>query len=130
MKNLVLRVCIIVFLTFNLSFALCEAQIFGTGSSKNFERRLFGKSTVKKETKKVKEPRKVSLAKRKQSKNDAKLKKDYAKFIKESQKRSIEIQTPEVQERMKQNRKQTVMNNKERQKAVKVATKKAGKKYN
>ena len=66
-----------------------------------------GNRLGKKKQVKVKEPRSVTKAKKKQEANERKLKKDYAASIKRSQKRTIEIQTPEVQARMKQNQNDT-----------------------
>jgi hypothetical protein len=130
MKNLAVNKFMAIVLTFTLSMAICDAQILGAGSSKKFERNIFGKSINNKKTRKVKEPKKVVRAKKEQAMNEAKLKRDYAKFVKASQKHSIEIQTPEVQERMKQNKKETIVANKAKKKAARSTTKKAGKKYN
>jgi long-subunit fatty acid transport protein len=79
---------------------------------------------------KVKEPRSVLKAKKQQEANDKKLKKDYEKSIRQSQKRTIDIQTPEVQARMKQNKKDSAVRDKAKKKKVKTGTKKAAKKYN
>ena len=68
-------------------------------------------------------------AKKKQEVNDRKLKRDYDKSIRRSQKRTIDIQTPEVQKRMKQNKKDYTSRDKEKRKNVKTSTRRAGKKY-
>ena len=68
-------------------------------------------------------------AKKKQEANDRKLKRDYDKSIRRSQKRTIDIQTPEVQKRMKQNKKDFSARDKEKRKNVRAATRRAGKKY-
>ena len=101
-----------------------------TGPMKKIEKGLFGKSLGKTKTKKVKEPRKVIKAKKAQEKNDAKLEKDYTKFVDASRKHSIDIQTPEVQARMKENIKQTALQNKQKRKASMASSREAGKKYN
>jgi hypothetical protein len=49
--------------------------------------------------------------------------------VKQSQKRTIDIQTPEVQDRMKQNKKDTAARDKEKKKKVRSGSMKAGKKY-
>lgn len=121
---------LILFLTFTLSITICDAQDLRSGSLKRFEQKIFGKSVNNKNSPKVRESKKVVRAKKEQAKSEKKLKKEYADYIKASQKRSMEIQTPEVQERMKQNNKETIKINKERKKAVKEASKKAGKRYN
>lgn len=75
------------------------------------------------------QPRK---AKKAQKKADAKKKKQ-KEAIKdgsiEAQKRSFEIQTPDVQERMKQNKKETAARDKAKRKSSKERTKRGAKKY-
>lgn len=76
------------------------------------------------------EPKAAVKAKKKQEAKEKKKKKDYAEYVKGNQKRSIEIQTPEVQERMKQNVKDANSKYKARKKSNANRTKKAGRKYN
>jgi hypothetical protein len=102
-----------------------NAQIF----HKNPEKQLFGKSHRKNKEPKVKEPRSVLKAKKKQEANNRRLVKNYEKSVRKSQKRAIDIQTPEVQARMKQNKKDTGVREKEKKKKVKASSQKAGKKY-
>jgi len=78
---------------------------------------------------KVKAPTKVLRAKRRQEANDRRLKRNYDKSVKRSQQRTIDIQTPEVQERMKQNQKDYKIRDKEKRKKREGGTKKAEKKY-
>lgn len=130
MKNIVRQILLAVFLPLILTVSISGSEVAGAGPLKRFEQKLFGKSVNSRKEPKVRESPKVAKAKKAQAKSEAKIKKDYEKYIKASHKRSIEIQSPEVQERMKQNKKQTIVNNKERKKAVRAATKKAGKKYN
>jgi hypothetical protein len=101
-----------------------NAQLF----HKNPEKQLFGKSHRKEP--KVKEPKTVLRAKKKQEANDQRLQREYDKNVKRSQKRSVDIQTPEVQTRMKQNKKEYTSRDKKHKKKVRVSTKRAGKKYN
>lgn len=110
-----------------LSVGSVNAQIY----PKNPEKQLFGKTTRKKREKKVKEPRTVNRAKRKQEAHDRKLQKDYERWVIRSQKRTIDIQSPEVQKRMKQNKKDYTKRDKEKRKKIKASTKEkeAGKKY-
>jgi hypothetical protein len=111
--------------------------ILGTGSAqssdntrpKSFERGLSGKSSGKKKKIKARDPRKVLDAKKKQEANEQKLKKEYAEVVKKSQQRAFDIQTPEVQARMKQNRKDTEVRHKERLKKKKSGSRKAARKY-
>jgi hypothetical protein len=104
----------------------CNAQLF----HKNPEKALFGKTIGNRKVLRVKEPRSALKAKRKQERNDRKLQKDYEKTIRQSQKRTIDIQTPEVQSRMKQNKKDYISRDKEKKKKVKSSTRRAGRKYN
>ena len=108
----------------------CSAQFSHRTSSKNVEKGLFGKSIGSKKKVKVKESRSVIKARKKQEANEKKLKKEYAQSVKRSQDRTIAIQTPEVQARMKQNKKDTAIRDKEKKKKTKAGAKKAGKKYN
>ena len=64
----------------SLAIACCNAQTSSRG--RKAEKALFGRS-INSRQKKVKEPRAVVKAKKKQERNEAKLKKDYAKFVKE-----------------------------------------------
>lgn len=94
------------------------------------EKQLFGKTHVNRKEAKVREPRKVLRAKKKQEANERRLDKAYDKSVRRSQKRTIDIQTPEVQSRMKQNKKEYVVRDKEKKKKVKEGSKKAARKYN
>ena len=125
MNNISLKKLFLFFFLLTFSIGSCNAQIF----HRNPEKQLFGKTLGKKKEAKVKEPRSVIRAKRKQEANDRKLKKDYEKNVRRSQKRTIEIQAPEVQKRMKQNKKDYTKRDKEKRKKVKASTKRAGKKY-
>jgi predicted TIM-barrel fold metal-dependent hydrolase len=118
------RVFFFIFLL-TLSIGSCRAQIF----HKNPEKQLFDKTLGEKKEVKVKEPRSVLKAKRKQEANDRKLQKEYEKNVKRSQKRAIDIQSPEVQTRMKQNKKDLTKRDKEKKKKVRASTRKAGEKY-
>lgn len=115
----------IVLFLFVLFFTIgpANSQLF----HKNPEKQLFGKSHRKEP--KVKEPRYVLKAKKKQEANDKRLKKEYDKNVKQSQKRSIDIQTPEVQTRMKQNKKEYTSRDRKHKKKVRASTIGAGKKY-
>jgi hypothetical protein len=101
---------------------LLAAQVEGQPSGK---RSLFG-SKPKKE-KVFKNPEKV---KKKAEAKEKKSKKDYAKFIKKSRKRSYEIQSPEVKARMKQNEKNTKAHYRSVGKKQSGGSRKARKKYN
>jgi len=115
------------FIVFVLSLTICScnAKIF----HKNPEKKLFGKTLGNKKEVKVKEPKTILKAKKNQEAKEKKLNKDKEKSVKRSQKRTRDIQTPEVQARMKQNQKDTAVRDKAKKKKTKTATKKARKKY-
>jgi hypothetical protein len=125
MNKLMLKKVLFVFFILIIISGQANAQIF----HKDPEKKLFGKTHIKTKEPKVKQPRSVLRAKRKQEKNEARLKKDYEKSVKKSQKRTVEIQTPEVQDRMKQNKKDYTARDKGKHKKVKSGTKRARKKY-
>ena len=112
-----------------MAIGICNAQIFNKRGTRKAEKGLFGKTSGRNKSIKVREPRSVTKAKKKQIAKEKKLKKDYAKSIKESQQRAYSIQTPEVQARMKQNKKDTEARSKAKKKRVKSSSKKAGRKY-
>jgi LAS superfamily LD-carboxypeptidase LdcB len=119
------RFCFLVFLIL-LATAPAKSQIF----HRNPEKQLFGKSHRSTKEAKVKEPRKVLKAKKKQEANDRRLKKAYDKSVIKSQKRTIDIQTPDVQARMKQNKKDLAIREKAKKKKIRESSKAAGNKYN
>jgi hypothetical protein len=126
MNNLTMRRIFLITFVFFLFTAIGNAQLF----NKNPEKKLFGKTHMNKKEAKIREPGKVARSKRKQEANDRKLKKQYDKSVKQSQKRTVDIQTPEVQARMKQNKKDLAIREKEKKKKVRAGAKTAGKKYN
>jgi len=125
MNNLSSRKLFLIFLLLSLAFGSCNGQLF----HKNPERALFGKTTGRNKGPKVKEPRSVLRGKRKQEANDRRLQRNYDKAVKRSQKRSIDIQTPEVQARMKQDKKDNIMRDRKKKKNTATGTKGAEKKY-
>jgi hypothetical protein len=125
MNNLSMNKLFLLVFILSLSIDSGNAQIF----HKDPEKKLFGKSLGNKKEAKIKEPRVVLKAKKEQEAKEKKLKKDNAKSVKMSQKRTIDIQTPEVQARMKQNKKDSDIRDKAKKKKATSTTKKAGKKY-
>ena len=89
---------------------------------------LFSPQSKNRKTK-IKKPMSVKKAQRLQAKKEKKLKRDYEKTIKENHKRSLEIQTPEVRERMKQNLKNSNSRYKDKRKTNTSRTKKAKRKF-
>lgn len=123
------KILFIIFI-FSIAIGSADAQIFKKNASRKAEKGLFGKALGNKKTVKVKEPRAVIKAKKKQEANDKRLKRAYVKSTKASQKRTYDIQTPEVQARMKLNKKETTARETTKKKKAKLVTKKAGEKYN
>lgn len=130
MNNISMRRLFILLFISTLAIGSANAQLFHRNAARNAEKGLFGKSLSKKKQVRVKEPRSVMKAKKKQEANENKIKKDYAAHVKKSQKRTIDIQTTEVQERMKQNQKNMELRDKAKKKKTRTSTRKAGKKYN
>jgi hypothetical protein len=125
MNNLSAKKLFLILFLLTLAVGSSNGQFF----HKNPEKALFGKTAGRKKEAKVKEPRSVLRAKRKQEANDRRLKRDYDKSVKRSQKRTLEIQSPEVQARMKQNKKDTSIRDRKKKKNIETGTKGAEKKY-
>jgi hypothetical protein len=119
-----------------LSFSAVESHAQSGKLAKRYS--TGGKSSIKGNKKpakisttdtKVKEPKAVVRAKKEQEKKQKKLKRDYDKSIEAGKKRQVEIQSPDVQARMKQNKKEIALRDKNRKKSVKLGTRDARKKY-
>ena len=131
MRRTTIRFLILFIVILLTATAVSEAQSKGQARGRNPEKSLFGKSRkVKSKNTRVREPRSVSKAKRKQEKNEAQLKKDYHNYVDDSRKRAYDIQTPEVQARMKQNKKDIKSRDKAKKKKVSTSTRSGKKKYN
>lgn len=128
MNNQFLLRFIVLMIIITATSNICEAQKIRKNSYSNPERSLYGKSMSKKNTK-INEPRSVSKAKKKLARNEKRLKKEYADFVDRNRQRSVEIQTPEVRERMLQNRKEADEKSIERRKNIKANSKKMARKY-
>jgi hypothetical protein len=126
MNKISLRKLFLFLFLLSLSIGSCNAQIF---HKKNPEKQLFGKTANSRREAKVKEPRSALRAKRKQEANDRRLNKEYDKNVRRSQQRTIDIQSPDVQSRMKKNKKDYTLRDKKKKSETEAGTKKAGKKY-
>jgi hypothetical protein len=123
MSKLIIYKVIAFIIVLSVSEHICEANHSNyTGPG------LFGKSDNNKSVR-PESPRSAKKAIKKQEAKDKKQKKEYERLVKESQQRSIEIQSPEVQARMKQNQKDTEAKYKSKKKKTSEATKKGSKKY-
>lgn len=119
MKNMIEKVLVLLFVLI----------VFTAETNAQAKRGIFGKSGNKTEisSKKTNSPGK---AKKAQEAKLKKQKKDYQNSIKDSRKRSIDIQTPEVQARMKKNNKNADANYRNKKKKSNSSTRKAARKYN
>jgi hypothetical protein len=111
-----------------LAFALVVTMFTTAAEAQPTKKGIFGRSRNKTEVN-SKIARNPEKAKRMQEAKLRKQKRDYGKFVESSRKRSIEIQTPEVQERMKQNSKNADANYKLKKKRTAAKSRKAGRKY-
>lgn len=107
----------------------CYGQSFKRPPGPKQNRSLIRKSSGKHKSVRIRESRHVGNVKRKAEAKDEQLKKEYAEGVRNNQKRSIEIQTPEVRARMKQNKKDSDANYKARKKKNGARGRKAGRKY-
>lgn len=118
---------ILVFLIYSLVVSAGEAQRPGNRTG-NQDKRLFGKSLNTRQTK-VSEPKSVIKAKKKQEANAKKSDKEYDQYVKDSRKRSVKIQSPEVQDRMIQNRKDADKHYKVKRRKTTENSRNVGRKY-
>lgn len=127
MKDFSFQKLLYIFLILFCSVSVCEAQRYKK-NIRNPERELFKKSLNNK-TVKYRESPSIVRAKRKQAANEKKLDKEYDAHVKESRKRSVEIQSPEVKARMLENRKESDLKYKEKKKNRTERSKKTARKY-
>jgi hypothetical protein len=129
MNNLHSKRLIISFLVLAIAIPVSQAQSFSRPPAPK-QQNSSSKGPLKhKKTAKIKGPRAVEKSKKDQETKQSKLKKNYGKYVRENQKRSIEIQSPEVKARMKQNIKDADTSNKAKHKNSATRTRRAGKKY-
>ena len=130
MRRVAVKMLLLAAVIMITTVAVCDAQTKGRTKGRNPERSLFNKKrNVKVKETKVREPRAVTKAKRKQEKNQEKLDKDYDNYVEESRKRAYKIQTPDVQSRMKQNEKDIKSRDKDRKKRSAQTTRSGRSKY-
>lgn len=127
MNFLPIKRIILFLLIISFSPAVGKAQSFDKPVTKLT--RNVSKNKVKQKKDRYYGPKSVGRKQKQQAANDRKLKKDYEEFVRSNQKRSIEIQTPEVKERMKQNIKNADTRYKAKKKHNSTRTKQAGRKY-
>ncbi len=108
---------------------VCEGQTFRPDYSSRPDRAIFRKSLGRKKQAKVKEPHAVTKARKKQEENEKRQDREYDEFVRNNRKRSIEIQMPEVRERMISNRDESDNRYKTKKKNITEANRKTGRKY-
>lgn len=129
MNSLSVRKLLVALLLVFFAASVCDAQTFERSPAPRQNKNIAHKGPLKQKQVKVKGPRAAQRAQKKQSAKDKKLDNDYKKFVRNNQKRSIQIQTPEVQTRMKQNIKDANSNYKSKKKSSASRTKTGSKKY-
>ncbi len=129
MSLLQLRRIIIPVFVLILSVPVCQAQSLERPPEHKLVNKVSKRPPGSRKQYKIREPRSVSKAKRKQAAEERKRDREYKAQLKADRKRHLEIQTPEVRERILQNRKDSDINYKAKKKALSSKNKKAGKKY-
>lgn len=129
MRFLQIRRIIVPILILFISGSLCTAQSFEKPRAHKLVNGVSKKPPGQKRQVKVREPGSVSKAKKKQEMNEIKRDREYKAQLEADRKRHLEIQSPEVRERILQNKKDSDTNYKARKKAVAAGNKRAGKKY-
>jgi hypothetical protein len=124
MNNIVMNKFVFILITLSVLFSENRVQASVINNLNLFDKSLPGRSETN-----VNKQRISARARKKQEAKERKQKKEYKLFVKESQKRSVEIQTPEVQSRMKQNLKDSEARYKSKKKNSNSASKRAGRKY-
>ena len=123
-KGTKILVCLLTFLMFA---TVCEAQQ-RPGTIKIPQERTNDRAP-KKGTVKVNKMNPLK-AKKQQEANKKKQKKAWDEYVKKNREHALKIQTPEVRERMKNNRKDSDTKIRMKRKKISEGTRKAGKKYN
>jgi hypothetical protein len=104
----------------------CSTGLFSGSAFRRPEKQMAGS---KRTAPRVREPRQVRSAKKKQEKNQDRIKKDYQQFVKTSRKRSYEIQSPDVKERMKRNDANIAARDKNKERKTRAASKTRARKF-
>lgn len=112
----------LVFIVLLIAISSCGTQRYKRGV-RNPERGLFGRSLNTRSVR-YREAPSIVRAKKKQEANQKNLKKEYEEYVIQNRKRALEIQTPEVRERMIENRKKVDSNYKEKRKRLDKASRK------
>jgi hypothetical protein len=115
-------------LSISFSLIVCEAQSFSRPAAPK-QQKSISKKPGKQKKAKVIGPKSAQKAQKEQDAKERRKKKDSRKAVKEFQNHALEIQSPEVRERIKQNRKNSDSNYKAKKKNNASRTRNAGKRY-
>jgi len=130
MKRLFSQHIILVLIFIFSSIATVNGTQAESIKGRNPEKSLFGKKKkIKTKSRKPKESKKVTQAKKKAEKKQLKIKQDYFDYVDKSKKRAYQIQSPEVQARMRQNQKDITSREKDKKKNKSSATRRGASKY-
>jgi|GEM_PF-414294 hypothetical protein len=130
MSRLSSKFLLLFLIIFTANVAICNAQKKGMVKGTSPTRAMVGKpGKIKTKNTRVKESPKIRKAKKEQARKEKKLKKDYNNFVDDNRKRAFQIQTPEVQARMLEDRKNIKAREKNKKKRISASTKKGAKKY-
>lgn len=128
MERTLFKRSLVLLFAFILVFSVCEGQSFDRPPAHKLQKNV-RKRPIRSRTIKIREPRSIEKAKKKTEANERKLKKEYAKYVRDNKKRSLEIQTPAVRERMKQNFKNADARYKSKRKNMIARNRDSAKKY-
>ncbi len=117
---------ILVFLLVISVFGVSCSNFSARSASRKAEKQMAGSS---RSVRKVRESRKVRMAKAAQERNQSRLKKEYKKSVTRSRKRTYDIQSPDVQARMKRNDAKISEREKEKDKKSRSESRKRAKKF-
>jgi len=129
MNSLSIRKLLFTALILSIFVSVSEAQSFKRHPVRHPGRSLTRKTPGRSKEVKIREPRAVEKAKKKQLNKVKQQDRDYANYVKGNRKHFLEIQTPDVQARIIQNRKDAEASYKAKKKTNASGMKKAGKKY-
>jgi hypothetical protein len=128
MNILLFRKILLLSLILSLTAVVCEGRSLSLSTTPG-PLKSVAEMPQKKKKGKVARPKSARKVQKEADKKDKKKREDSKKAVNEFQKHTLEIQSPDVRERIKQNRKNSDTNYKAKKKNNSSRTKKAGRKY-
>ncbi len=125
LNNYIMKRFFLAILLISLIYSGATGQDQGTNKKTKQEKGIFSRISGIGNS-----PQSAGKSKKDQAATKRKQKKDWEKYVKKSQQHTYDIQTPDVKERMKQNKKEIASRDKAKKKNVSRSSKKAGQKYN